>query len=153
MKKHYRKLRTAVWLFTVVVGPLHFSASAAIYYWYSIGPQPINTTSGNTIVETDSGRVPALAVDPSNSQHWLIGAAQGGLWETFDAGNSFAPRTDNQASLAIGAIAFAPGNPSLVYAGTGEANFRGDAYAGAGLLVSENGGASWQMRNTTFAKT
>ncbi len=127
---------------------------AGIYYWYNIGPQSINTLNTNQIViERDIGRVTTVAVDPSNSAHWLIGAAQGGVWETSDSGTTWNPRTDDQASLAMGAIAFAPGDPSVVYAGTGEANFRGDAYAGAGLLVSRNGGTSWQMLNTNFAKT
>src|SRR5882672_7550663 len=127
---------------------------APVLYWYNIGPQPINTLdTNNIIIAQDSGRVAALAVDPSNSNHWLIGAAQGGIWETPDAGSDWYPRTDNQASMAMGAIAFSPANPLLVYAGTGEANFRGDDYAGAGLLVSQDGGTHWQMLNTNFAKT
>ena len=138
---------------------MDFSArGVTVYHWYSIGPQPINTKLGfnnDTLsfnYEQDCGRVTALAVDPSNPNHWLIGAAQGGIWENTNAG-PFWPRTDDQPSLAMGAIAFAPGNPSLVYAGTGEANFRGDDYAGAGLLVSRDGGTHWQMLNTNFART
>jgi hypothetical protein len=137
----------------------NFLASGlTLYQWYSIGPQPIDTKLGfnqQTLGfdhEFDSGRVPALAVDPSNPSHWLAGTAQGGVWETTNAGPFF-PRTDNQPSLAIGAIAFAPDTPTMVYAGTGEANFRGDAYAGAGLMLSQNGGTTWQMINTNFAHT
>ena len=126
-----------------------FSAPSQVFYhWYSLGPQPINTLdTNNNILEQDIGRVPALAVDPSNSSHWLIGAAQGGVWETPDSGNSWSPRSDDAASLAVGAIAFAPGMPSRVYAGTGEANFRGDDYAGAGLLRSDDGGTHWHMKH------
>lgn len=136
----------------------NFSEGGTIYYWYSLGPQPIDTILGfnpDTLgfnTEADCGRVTALAVDPSRPLHWLIGTAQGGIWENTNSGPSY-PRTDNQASLAVGAITFAPGNPSLVYAGTGEPNFRGDAYAGAGLLLSDDGGTHWQMLNTNFAKT
>lgn len=128
--------------------------SQLFYQWYSLGPQPVNTlNSSNQVIAQDSGRVTTLAVDPSSPSHWLLGAAQGGIWETLDRGASWSPRTDDQASLAMGAIAFAPSNPSRVYAGTGEANFRGDAYAGAGLLLSQDGGTHWQMLNTNFAKT
>lgn len=141
----------------VAIGLLAVSVwtrAAAFSYWYNIGPQPINSLDTNKIiVEQDSGRVAAIAVDPSNSNHWLIGAAQGGIWETTDAGSDWKPRTDSQASMAMGAIAFSPSNPSVVYAGTGEANFRGDDYAGAGLLWSQDGGTFWQMLNTNFAKT
>ncbi len=135
-----------------------YARGVTILHWYSIGPQPIDTilsfnpqTLANT-VEPDIGRVTCLAVDPSNSNHWLIGTAQGGIWENTNSGPSF-PRTDDQPSMATGAITFAPGDPSLVYAGTGEANFRGDAYAGAGLMISQDGGTHWQMINTNFAKT
>ena len=65
-----------------------------------------------------------------------IGTAQGGVWETHDDGTTWAPTTDAQASLAMGAIAFAPSNPRIIYAGTGEAHFSSDSYAGAGLLKS-----------------
>jgi photosystem II stability/assembly factor-like uncharacterized protein len=158
MKEPCTKLRARTWAVSAAVGLLSVTISTSkaspIYYWYNIGPQPINWFDGKqNLIEQDCGRVPVVAVDPGSSNHWLIGAAQGGVWETFDAGNNWIPRTDDQASLAMGAIAFAPDNPSRVYAGTGEANFRGDAYAGAGLLVSDDGGSSWRMVNTNFAKT
>ena len=85
----------------------------------------------------------AIAVDPSNKKHWLIGAAGGGVWETFDGGGSWAPRTDSQPALTMGAIAFAPSAPKIVYAGTGEAVFSVDAYEGQGVLKSADGGTTW----------
>src|SRR5215471_17317215 len=97
---------TAICLPTLIL-PAH---SATIYSWYNIGPQPIVTIDSDhvTINEKDSGRVTCLAVDPSNSDHWLVGAAQGGIWETFNRGGALFPRTDDQPSMAMGAIAFAP---------------------------------------------
>jgi photosystem II stability/assembly factor-like uncharacterized protein len=91
-----------------------------------------------------AGRISAVAVDPQDPEHVLIGAAGGGVWETRDGGATWSPRSDDQPSLAIGAIAFDPSNPSIVYAGTGE----GDALhrLGAGLLRSEDGGATWCLR-------
>jgi len=121
-------------------------------FWNSVGPQPLPSTV-NTFSVDFSGRVAALAVDPSNADHWLLGAAQGGIWESTDAGSTWAARTDDQASLAMGAIAFAGSNPALVYAGTGEANFAWDSFAGAGLLLSQDGGTTWGMLNSSFAQT
>jgi hypothetical protein len=116
--------------------------------WVSIGPAPI--LNGATAI---SGRIGDIAVNPNNSNHWFIGAAQGGVWETRDAGATWRPRTDDQASLAMGAIAFAPSNTNIIYAGTGEGVSSGDAYAGLGLLKSTNAGTNWQLLGTSvFSK-
>jgi photosystem II stability/assembly factor-like uncharacterized protein len=112
--------------------------------WTSIGPAPaMATTSERQDIRHVSGRVAAVAVDPGGQRHWLIGAAHGGIWETRKAGQSWAPRTDDQASLAMGAIAFAPSDPRIVYAGTGEAVFSRSTYGGEGLLKSQDGGRTW----------
>jgi hypothetical protein len=161
MKFKCGKLRPRVLPVGLVIGIISGDINARVAradFWYSIGPMPINivpspVTDPGYIFTRVSGRVTALAVDPGNPSHFLLGAAQGGVWETANAGATWNPRTDDQASLAIGAIAFAPNQPSLVYAGTGEANFRGDAYAGAGLLQSQDGGTTWQMLNSSFAGT
>jgi hypothetical protein len=55
------------------------------------------------------------------------------------------PRTDDQPSLAMGAIAFAPSDSRFVYAGTGEPNVIVQSYAGRGLLKSLDGGSSWSL--------
>ena len=52
-------------------------------------------------------------------------------------------RTDDQSTLSIGAIAIAPSNDSIVYAGTGEGNLSGDSYFGNGFLKSTDGGIHW----------
>jgi len=113
--------------------------------WTPVGPQP-TTTDANLLgggTPVASGRVTALAVDPSNSSVVFLGAAEGGVWKTTDGGNTWVPLTDTQASLAVGSIALDPSNPSTVYVGTGEENFNGDAYYGAGILKSTDGGSTW----------
>ena len=57
------------------------------------------------------GRVAAIAVDPNDPKHLLLGAAGGGIWESPDTGATWKPRTDQMPSLAIGAIAFDPTTP------------------------------------------
>ena len=122
-------------------------ARTAAAKWTSIGPSPMRTDIDDRFVDRGqvSGRVADVAVDPKKSKHWLIGTAQGGIWETKNAGKAWTARTDDQPSLAVGAVAFAPSNPSIVYAGTGEAVFSGDSYAGTGVLKSKNGGKTWRL--------
>src|SRR2546421_6193425 len=74
-----------------------------VYTWQAIGPAPIALPLDPA--SPRSGRVTCVAVDPVNNFHWLLGSAQGGIWETYNAGGTWTPKTDDQASLAIGAIA------------------------------------------------
>jgi len=111
--------------------------------WRSMGPATIrNGQTYNTAIRMNvSGRVAAIAVDPHNPAHVLCGAANGGVWESFNRGGSWAPRTDFAATTAVGALTFSPANPSIVYCGTGEGNWW--SWLGVGILRSNNGGASW----------
>ena len=88
-----------------------------------------------------SGRVSALAVQPGNGSHVLAGAAHGGVWESFDGGGSWAPRTDYAATLTVGALAYDPGNPAVAYCGTGEGDWW--SWLGDGVLRSTDGGTTW----------
>ena len=115
--------------------------------WTFIGPEPTDTYYNVPVV---SGRVTALAVDPTNDNIVYAGAADGGIWKTTDGGTSWRSLTDMQPSLAIGSIAIDPFNHSTVYVGTGEENFSGDSYFGAGILKSTNGGASWTQIQGPF---
>src|SRR5829696_4559608 len=110
--------------------------------WRSLGPWtiPNGQTYGSSRVNV-SGRISAIAVDPSSPAHVLAGAAHGGVWESRDRGASWAPRTDYAATLTVGAIAFDRSNPLRVYVGLGEGNWW--AYLGAGILRSTDGGSTW----------
>src|SRR6266540_201360 len=114
--------------------------------WVQLGPTAIpngQTYGGVRVLVT--GRVTNIAIDPTNHQVIYIGTAQGGVWKTTDGGTHWRPCSDNEASLAIGALAIDPANTQIIYAGTGEGNFSGDSYYGAGVLRSTNGGASWTL--------
>lgn len=98
-------------------------SAAALPAWRFLGPTMMSNgqTYGDSRVVV-SGRVSAIAVDPSNANHLLCGGAQGGVWESRDRGASWAPRTDTMPTLTVGAIAFNPSAPATVYCGTGEGN-------------------------------
>ena len=104
--------------------------------WREIGPRriPDGQTYGTNRVDV-AGRVAAIAIDPGDPAHILVGAAGGGIWETRDTGTTWEPRTDQMPSLAIGAIAFDSKIPSRVYAGSGEGNFYFNL--GAGIYKSQ----------------
>ena len=110
--------------------------------WRSCGPWTVvnGQTYGATRINA-SGRVSALAVDPANAAHVLAGAANGGVWESFNRGASWAPRTDYQRTLTVGALAFNPSAPATVYCGTGEGDWW--SWLGVGVLRSTNGGTTW----------
>jgi hypothetical protein len=115
-------------------------------FWHLIGPQPTNQPfGGNSGSPISSGRITALAVDATDAtgKTVFLGAAAGGIWRTTDGGTTWTALTDTQASLAIGSLAIAPSNHMVIYAGTGEDNFNVDAYQGAGVLISTNGGNTW----------
>src|SRR2546427_575524 len=120
--------------------------------WTPIGPAP--TTAG--FFTPTSGRVTTIAVDPSDAtgNTVLIGAAQGGIWRTTDAGTTWTSVGDQNPSLAMGSIAFAPSQPSIVYAGTGEqASIGFDVYYGAGVLKSLDGGLTWKQTCTVASSS
>lgn len=119
--------------------------------WTALGPTPLASQVVDTFVSktTLSGRVATIAVDPRKAKHWLIGGAQGGIWETKNAGKKWTARSDAADTLAMGAIAFAPSRNKTVYAGTGEGHFSGDAYGGTGVLKSTNGGKTWKAVSKT----
>lgn len=118
-------------------------ASLPTASWSLIGPQPTNPRNlsyrGSPVV---SGRVTAIAVDPSNSMHVYLGGAVGGVWETTDGGTTWTPLTDNQVTLSIGSIAIDPSNTQTIYVGTGEQDYL-NSYYGAGILKSTDGGSTW----------
>jgi hypothetical protein len=128
------------------------AAPTAPLTWTSLGPSPI----GARIAGTDyyqgayplAGRVTAIATHPTLADTAYIGAADGGVWKTENGGASWTPKFDGQASLSIGAIAIAPSG--TVWVGTGEGNESGDAYFGAGLFKSIDGGTSWTNSGTAF---
>lgn len=118
------------------------SLDDTLLVWDFIGPRPILNEywSGN---DNASGRVTAIAVDPTNPNVVYVGGAQGGIWKSTDGGNNWNPITDNLSSLATGSIAIFPQNTDIIYYGTGEQNFSGDSYYGDGFFVSHNGGITW----------
>lgn len=89
------------------------------------------------------GRITAIAIHPTSLNTILIGTPNGGIFKTTNDGTSWQPVFDNESTLAIGDIQYAPSNSSIVYAGTGDPALGGYPFIGNGIYKSIDGGNSW----------
>jgi len=117
--------------------------------WAQQGPNPIVQNGRTTnAFQAVSGRIGALVI--RNNGTIIMGAAQGGVW-TYDAGSAtWTPRTSASDTQAVGALALAPSNDSIVYMGSGEGALSGDSYYGDGFYRSTDGGLTWKHVSTLF---
>ncbi|MFM7328021.1 MAG: WD40/YVTN/BNR-like repeat-containing protein [Bacteroidota bacterium] len=81
---------------------------------------------------------------PGNDLVYFAGAATGGLWRTTDGGLSWKPLMDDKSVASVSALAAAPSDPQVIYAGTGESFIRSNVSIGNGVYRSTDGGDSWQ---------
>jgi BNR/Asp-box repeat. len=105
--------------------------------WTLVGPTRTVWPDGYPWRES-TGRIRSIAVDSNGTVY--IGAAVGGVWKR--VGSTWVPLTDDQPSLASGAIAIDPSHPNTIYVGTGEASAQ-PMYYGHGILKSTDSGTTW----------
>lgn len=101
--------------------------------WRSVGPYI-------------GGRVVAVAGVPGNANLFYMGAVDGGIWKSTDYGIRWTNISDGAlpgASASIGALAVAPSDSKILYAGTGESDIRGDVVTGDGVFRSNDAGKTW----------
>jgi photosystem II stability/assembly factor-like uncharacterized protein len=89
------------------------------------------------------GRADTVTGVPGQPKVYYFGSSGGGVWKTIDGGQSWSPVSDGFFGGSIGAVAVAPSDPSVVYAGTGEETIRGNVSPGAGIWKSTDAGKSW----------
>jgi hypothetical protein len=122
-----------------------FAARANMPVWRELGPTliPHGQTYGKgpSSKPSVSGRCVGIVVDPADRHHLVLCSAGGGLWGSQDSGATWRPLTDQQPTLAMGALALAPSSPNIVYAATGEGD--GQVPLCEGLLRSSDGGQTW----------
>src|SRR5512132_2859458 len=89
-------------------------------------------------------RVASIAGIPGDPSIYYAGAASGGVWKTTDGGIRWVPVSDSMPVTAIGALAVAPSDPNVVWAGTGEAwAIRDSDVIGDGIYKSMDAGRTW----------
>ena len=134
--------------------------------WTPVGPASSVQTGVNNGY---AGRVGGIALDPSDpsGNTAYVAGASGGVWKTANFlttsanGPTYIPLTDfgPTSSLNIGSIAvFGRNNDprqSIIIAGTGEgattynSTIGGNTSQGVGFIISKNGGATWQLLDST----
>ncbi len=90
------------------------------------------------------GRVLAVEGIPGDPNTYYFGAVSGGIWKTVDGGANWVPLFTHEDVSSIGAIAIAPSDHNILYAGTGEACIRGNISYGDGVYKSVDGGQTWK---------
>ena len=90
-------------------------------------------------------RISAVTGVPGNPNVYYAGAASGGIWRSTDGGHAWEPIFDDQGVQSIGALAVAPSDPDVIWAGTGESKVRSNISHGAGVFRSTDGGDSWSF--------
>ncbi len=110
-------------------------------------PQPLHF---QFVGPASGGRIASISGVPGDTAVWYLGSASGGVWKSIDGGHSFGPVFDKEPVQAIGALAVAPSNHNIVWAGTGEAWAIRDAdVMGDGIYKSTDGGMHWTHMGLT----
>ena len=91
----------------------------------------------------EGNRVVTVASPVGDPNVYYAGAASGGIFKSTDGGLHWAPIFDDQMVSSIGALAVAPSDPNVVWAGTGEPNIRSNISVGWGIFRSTDAGKSW----------
>ncbi len=127
----------------LVAGALTWIAPPAEAQTQTVSPSLYQSLNWRFIGPLRGGRTVALDGVANEPNVFYIGAVNGGIWKTQDAGRTWTPIFDREPTGSIGAIAVAAGDPRVVYAGSGEGLQRPDLGIGDGIYKSVDGGATW----------
>lgn len=107
------------------------SSTYSALKWRNVGPA------------ITSGRIADIAIHPEDNSVMYIAVGSGGVWKTVNAGTTYEPIFDGEASYSIGCIAIDPSNPHILWVGTGENVGGRHVGFGDGIYKSDDDGASW----------
>ncbi len=117
------------------LAPRELAAPQDLGAWSSLGPGNIG------------GRTRALLIHPNTPDTMYAAGVTGGVWKTTNGGAVWTPISDLIANLAVSTLALVPGQPEVIYAGTGESFVFG--FRGNGIFKTTDGGANWAQLAAT----
>src|SRR6478672_11188908 len=132
-----------------------------VFYFFAVHANAQKTSGSQHVTNSDSvffskmkyrlvgpfrgGRSGAVAGSYKNKNVFYFGATGGGVWKTTDGGNNWKNVSDKYFGGSIGAVAVAPSDEDVIYAGEGENTMRGNVSEGLeGMWRSEDGGRTWK---------
>ena len=89
------------------------------------------------------GRIDDFAVVESQPSIIYVATASAGVWKSINGGTTWEPLFDKEEVSTIGDVTLAPSDPSIVWAGSGEANNRQSSSWGNGVYKSTDAGRTW----------
>lgn len=127
-----------VWLSPGTVEAQNRDASQIVH------PELLEKMEYRSVGPFRGGRCTAVGGFPDDPHAYIMGTTGGGVWITDDAGETWENVTDGFLDVgSIGAVEVAPGDPNVIYAGTGSAGIRGNVSVGKGVWRSTDRGKSW----------
>ncbi len=126
-----------------VFGVASFASKRLLGTWEALGPGNIG------------GRTRSLLIHPTEPDIMYTAGVSGGVWKTTNGGGHWFPLADDIANIAVNSMAMRPDDPETIYIGTGEGYFREEVRGtwlplrGAGVFVTHDGGASWELLDST----
>lgn len=91
-----------------------------------------------------SGRIADIAIHPDDENVWYVAVGSGGVWKTVNAGTTWKPLFDKEASYSTGCITIDPNNPSTIWVGSGENVGGRHVGFGDGVYRSRDAGTTWE---------
>ena len=98
--------------------------------WTEIGPTYWNAT---THWSPGVGRITGFTVDAANNNHIIVGAENGGVWRTIDAGETWSPLCDYFSNMDVYSVTIDPSNSDTYFFGSSSGR----------IYKSEDTGATW----------
>ncbi len=134
-------------------------------FWTNLGPfnsqgglgsgNGANFCGGYLVNKQQQGRIESISVNPIDQDDIVIGAYNGGIWRKPNSIDPWINTTDDEGYSIYGASSLIrhPANSDIIYASTSGkgGNFGGILFPyGMGVIMSANGGTTWQKTGLTY---